>query len=129
MKSLYQIHNLLKMVRSCIQVNLDDISSHAIAGSIDNIKFNRCRIGKLRPFAINSRQSIYEIAFDHSQIESIESQTFKKLNIDSLMLHNTTIHAPVSVRTFYDLIITNKFSIKNCTFSAITSAAFVLEGD
>lgn len=109
-------------------MNFEEILSYAITGEIDSIKFIQCHIGKINAFAINSQHSIYEISFEKCQIDSIESQSFKKINIDHLRIENTTIHAPIPARSFYDLIISDTFSITKSTLTAITSSAFVLRG-
>lgn len=111
-------------------MNIEEIVSMAFNDGIENIEFIQCHIGKLNAFAINinHHQSLYGLTFESSRIDAIESQAFKKIQINHFIMKDTTIKNPLPTRAFYDLIITSQMSITNCSFTTISSNAIMLNG-
>lgn len=100
-----------------------------MSGDLDSISFNNCFIGKFNAFSITSAlQSIHSISIENTDIDSIDSQSLKRLHIENLVLRNTSFRSHLPSRTFNALKITNDFSISNCSFATISSHAIDLDG-
>lgn len=110
-------------------MNIEEIVSSTFNGGIETIEFIQCHIVKLNAFAINIKhQSLYSLTFESSQIDTIESQAFKKYHINHFIMRNTTIKNPLPTRAFYDLNVINQMSITNSSFTTISSNAIALNG-
>lgn len=102
---------------------------YAIDGCIDIVAFDRCHIEKFSAYTMNAQcLPVYRILIENTEIVSIEMHAFKKLNIDQLVLRNTTFQSRLPSRIFSALTITKEFSISNCLFTTINSRAIDLEG-
>lgn len=100
-----------------------------MSGDLDSISFNNCFIGKFNAFSITSAlQSIHSISIENTDIDSIDSQSLKRIHIENLVLRNTSFRSHLPSRTFNALTITNDFSISNCSFATISSHAIDLDG-
>lgn len=100
-----------------------------MSGDLDSISFNKCFIGKFNAYSITSaHQIIHSISIENTEIDSIDSQSLKRLHIENLVLRNTSFRSHLPSRTFNALTITNDFSISNCSFAAISSHAIDLDG-
>lgn len=112
-----------------IQVNVIEMASYALSGSIENIEFVGCRIGTILAFAINCVSDVlYNISFDDCLIDRIESQAFKNMRLQYFVFRNTFFTTPLVNRAFYRMTINDNFSIRNCTFGTISAGAIQLNG-
>lgn len=110
-------------------MNAVEIASYALSGSIENIEFVECRIGKIMAFAINCvNEVVYNISFDGCVIDRIDSQAFKNMRLQHFMFRNTIFTSSLVNRAFYRLTINDNFSMLNCSFDTITSGAIQLNG-
>lgn len=109
-------------------VNFQEIVSYSMSGDIDSISFNNCFIGKFNAYSITSaHQIIHSISIENTEIDSIDSQSLKRLHVEDLVLRNTSFRSHLPSRTFNALTITNDFLISNCSFATISSHAIDLD--
>lgn len=112
-----------------LQVTISQVRPHSFSGAIDHIEFMNCKIGIIRPFAINCLlNSVFRVSFENTLIDQLESQAFKKMTLEQMEFTNTTFLSEIPSKAFYELTISDFFSINNCQFPTIASSAFMLGG-
>lgn len=121
--SNYQSIPLLKITIS--NSTIDKISSYTFSGQIGEIKFDTVKIEHISSFAFSSLKGTETIEFDKTTFGKVEPQSFKKFDVENIIIQNCVFKVLPS-RTFTDVLNTGNFKIENSKFENVKSGAFII---
>lgn len=104
---------------------IDEISSHAIQGRINDIIIKNSRINNIKPFALSSLTGVKNVELTDNDFNNIGIQTFKKFTIVNFLLSGGTIGTLPS-RFLSDVEVTNLFHMKGVTVKYLYSLTFLI---
>ncbi|XP_017786829.1 PREDICTED: uncharacterized protein LOC108569693 [Nicrophorus vespilloides] len=101
------------------------ISSHAIKGRINRIRFQHVEIDEIAPFGFSSLEQNQEIQFDHVNVRELLPQSFKKFPTEKLVITNS-VFGEIPSRAFYDVLVKHEFLLKNVTIETLKPSGFII---
>ncbi|KAM3968890.1 uncharacterized protein ACR2FA_001844 isoform 1-T2 [Aphomia sociella] len=104
---------------------INEISSHAIQGRVDDIIISGSRINNLKPFAFSSLIGVKNLELSDNVYDSIEIQPFKKFSTLNFVLHGGVIGTLPS-RFLSNVEVTNLFRMENVMVKNINSLTFLV---
>uniref|UniRef100_A0A1L8EBN5 Uncharacterized protein n=2 Tax=Haematobia irritans TaxID=7368 RepID=A0A1L8EBN5_HAEIR len=113
------------LILSFEKVKVKLIDSLAINGQIEEITFIDSYLETVRPFAFNIlKNNALRFTMDKVRIHRIDPQAFKKLVVEKIDIHDCIFLTNVPSKTFYDIEVTDSFSLNNVRFRTVHSKAF-----
>lgn len=110
-------------------VNVQHIPAHSFNGFIQSLSMVNCKLGTLEQFAVTGlRNAMDTLLIQDTSIARIEPQTFKKFSVETIDLNNLRFTQEVPSRTFFDVDVQNRFTIRNCHFATVQASAFSMNG-
>lgn len=118
-----EMHPGLRIVIQNCTVN--EISSHAIKGRVNDIIIADSIIDNVRPFAFSSLTGVRNVELTNNILHNIEIQAFKKFTTVNFLLRGGTINVLPS-RFLSDVEVTNLFRVESVTVKHISSLTFLV---
>jgi hypothetical protein len=118
-----EMHPGLRIVIQNSTIN--EISSHAIQGRVNDIIISDSTINNVRPFAFSSLTGVRNIELTNNLLHNIEIQAFKKFTTINFLLRGGTANNLPS-RFLSDVEVTNLFRIDGVTVKHISSLTFLV---
>ncbi|VVC90677.1 unnamed protein product [Leptidea sinapis] len=104
---------------------VDEISSHAIQGRVNDIIISDSRINNLRPFAFSSLTGLKNVELNNNEFKNIDIQTFKKFSVSNFVVRGGKIDTMPS-RFLSDVEITNLFRLDSVNINYLSSLTFLV---
>ncbi|KAJ0183670.1 hypothetical protein K1T71_000093 [Dendrolimus kikuchii] len=104
---------------------VDEISSHAIQGLVNDIVITNNTINTLRPFAFSSLSGVKNIDLTDNIFKNIEIQAFKKFTTENFILRGGTADNLPS-RFLSDVEVTNLFRMEGVSVKNLNSLTFLV---
>lgn len=104
---------------------IDEISSHAIQGLINDLVIINNTINTLRPFAFSSLAGVKNIDLTDNIFKNIEIQAFKKFTTENFLLRGGRIDTLPS-RFLSDVEVTNLFRMEGVSIKNLNSLTFLV---
>lgn len=104
---------------------IDDISSHAIQGRVNDIVMTNNIINSLKPFAFSSLSGVINIDLTANVFNNVEIQTFKKFTTENFLLRGGNIKTLPS-RFLSDMEVTNLFRMDGVDIKYLNSLTFLV---
>lgn len=104
---------------------INEISSHAIQGRVDNIIISNSKLNLIQPFAFSSLTGITNIELSDNEFDNIEIQAFKKFTTTNFVLRGGIIRTLPS-RFLSDVEVTNVFRMEGVTVHTLRSLTYLV---
>lgn len=104
---------------------LNEISSHAVQGQVNEITIKDSKIVNLKPFAFSSLTGVKNIELINNIYYNIEIQAFKKFTTENFILRGGEAKSLPS-RFLSDVEVTNLFRIEGVTINLLSSLTFLV---
>lgn len=104
---------------------VDEISSHAVQGRVDDIFIRDCRLTNVKPFAFSSLTGVKTIELIDNVFDNIEIQAFKKFTTLNFLMRGGRVKTLPS-RFLSDVEVTNLFHMEGVTVHFLYSLTFLV---
>ncbi|XP_072931292.1 uncharacterized protein [Epargyreus clarus] len=104
---------------------INEISSHAIQGRVNDIVISDSRINTLKPFAFSSLTGVKNVELTNNVFDNIEIQAFKKFTTLNFLLRGGVMKTLPS-RFLSDVEVTNLFRMEGVTVKYLSSLTFLV---
>ncbi|XP_041987795.1 uncharacterized protein LOC121739402 [Aricia agestis] len=104
---------------------INEISSYAVQGRVDDIVISDSRINVLRPFAFSSLTGVKTIELTNNIFDNIEIQSFKKFTTNNFILRGGRASTLPS-RFLSDVEVTNLFRVEGVSIKHLSSLTFLV---
>ncbi|CAH2103303.1 unnamed protein product [Euphydryas editha] len=108
-----------------INSTVNEISSYAIQGQINDILISDSKMINLKPFAFSSLTGVKSIELTNNVFTNIEIQAFKKFTTANFILRGGEARTLPS-RFLSDVEVTNLFRIEGVTIDTLSSLTFLV---
>ncbi|KAI8430610.1 hypothetical protein MSG28_000821 [Choristoneura fumiferana] len=104
---------------------INEISSHAIQGRINDIVISNSQINMIKPYAFSNLAGVKNIELTDILFENIEIQAFKKFTTTNFLIRGGSVGTLPS-RFLSDVEVTNLFRIDGLSIKYLYSLSFII---
>lgn len=104
---------------------VDEISSHAVQGRVNDIVISDSRLANIKPFAFSSLTGVNSIEIIDNVFDNIEVQAFKKFTTANFLMKGGNVKTLPS-RFLSDVEVTNLFRMEGVTVNYLYSLTFLV---
>ncbi|XP_024947290.1 uncharacterized protein LOC107274257 [Cephus cinctus] len=104
------------------------LPSFVFNGDVSAISFENVQIGKIGAFAFANLHGTEILRFENCHVESMQSQAFKKFDVEHFHAIGGSFGENVPSRTLNDIEVHQEFILDGVDMGTVRSAAFILKG-
>lgn len=111
------------------QTIIEQLSSHAIRGNIDELIFENIKFGLIQSFAVSGTgDNFFKILIKDSTINRIDPQAFKKFTVTDFEISNSNFLSDLPSRSIIDVEVTDTLRITDSNFTTFHPSSFMFNG-
>ncbi|XP_048006321.1 uncharacterized protein LOC125241750 [Leguminivora glycinivorella] len=104
---------------------INEISSHAIQGRVNDIIISKCKINVIKPYAFSSLTGVKSVQLIDNLYENIETQAFKKFSTVNFLFRGGSVGTLPS-RFMSDVEVSDLFRIDSVSIRYVYSLSFIV---
>lgn len=101
-------------------VRTESVPSYAFIGQIKELHWNNCTVEEFREYSVSGIGTrMNQITFKDSNVGIIKPQAMKKFSVENFIIEDTTFHADLPSKAFYQIEVTDTLTIQRSMFQSL----------